>query len=181
MMEDKKTNWLTMRQVITKTGMKATTISRYKDEFPEYVISRLDGQLLEFDEDSVPVLKFIYELYRSRSEGRRTTERVRDILQKKYGLGQPPIIDIAVVTTTPQQLQEQQLMSMISNHLIEQDNRMTTIEFKTNEILEKNNEILAGQLEIKHAVNERLALMSEIAATRREEKQQGFWSKLFGF
>jgi len=177
-MENKQISWLTMKQIVAKTGIKATTVNRYKDEFPEYVIYRTNGQLLEFDKDSIPRLRHIYDLYKDRAEGRRTTERVRDILQKEYGTGESPVIDIAVVSSQPQ---EQQLMSMIANHLIEQDNRMVAIEFKTNEILEQNTEILASQLEIKHAVNERLALMSEIAATRRDEKQQGFWSKLFGF
>lgn len=180
----KQTDWITMKQVVTRTGLKATTISRYKDEFSEYVIHRLHGQLLEFDENSVPILKYIYELYKDRREGRRTTEKVRDLLQREYGAGEPPIIDVIVpgaLTTSS----DNKAIAVLLGHLQQQDQRMASMEIEQQEaknreieILEQNIEILNHQQEMKQFMTERLTYISEIAATRREQKQ-GLWSKLF--
>ena len=172
-----------MKQIVAKTGLKATTVNRYKGEFPEYILHRMNGQLLEFSAESMPILRYIYELYQDRSQGRRTTERVRDILAKEYGAGQPPVIDVNLPATPSQDSNQ---ITAIINFFEEQSRRLAALEeeqrqAKTRdmEILEQNTEILKNQLEIKAAVNERLALISEVAAAKRDEKQRGFWRRMF--
>lgn len=65
-------------------------------------------------------------------------------------------------------------VTALLGHLQEQNNRMTTSESLTSEILQQNAAILVNQEEIKQAVNEKLALLSQVATTRRAEKQRWF-------
>ena len=128
MTEDKQTVWLTMKQVVNRTGLKATTISRYKDEFPEYIIHRMNSKLLEFDAECIPILRYIYDLYQDRSDGRRTSERVKNILLKDYGTGESPVIDITLPATTTPHTLDGQVATVLLKHMQEQNLRLINIE-----------------------------------------------------
>lgn len=96
--------WLTMKQVSEQTSIRPATINRYKDDFFEYIQYRYNASnMLEFDSRSIPVLQKIYGIYRDRTAGRMTTEKVKQQLLTEY---RPETIDIHDLTTTSPPVEE---------------------------------------------------------------------------
>lgn len=179
--EEKRINWLTMKQVTSLTGLKPTTINRYKDEFPECIRYRFNGQMLEFFHESVPVLQHIYSLYQDRSEGRRTAEKVREILYSEFGYSEEEDKQADDRETLPihhESTNAVQSFLTLQNYLQEQDQRLTTIESQNQVILRQQQDMIDEQLNMKDIMNKHLELLSTVARSRMEERQTPLWKKL---
>lgn len=173
-------SWLTMKQVTEQTNIRAATVNRYKEDFSEYIHYRYNASnMLEFDSRSLPVLQKIFELYRDRTAGRMTTEKVKQLLLKEY---QPETFDIHDLTTTPSPVEEHTPIPYQSllRYLKGQDERFTALEEQNNLILNQQNKILDNQGTMQQVMNQHYSLLSEIARSKMEERKQTFWQRIFG-
>lgn len=170
--------WLSMKQVVAITGLRATTISRYKDEFTSFIESRLNGQILEFTEEAVDRLRWLYMTYNDRTEGRRTTTKVRELIAEKYGY-LPEIIDVHLPAQDDKQdslpaLREQ--MGVIFSYL---EKRLDKIEGQNDQLINLQQEIAATSSATNQAVREQMDVLTEVVGSRMA-KRKGFWARLFG-
>lgn len=173
-------SWLTMKQVTEQTDIRAATVNRYKEDFSEYIHYRYNASnMLEFDSRSLPVLQKIYELYRDRSAGRMTTEKVKQLLLKEY---QPETYEIHDLTTTPSPVEEQTPIPYQSllRYLKGQEERFTVLEEQNHRILNQQNQILSNQGTMQQVMNQHYSLLSEVARSKMEERKQTFWQRIFG-
>lgn len=177
------TNWLTMKQVCERTKLQASTVSRYKDIFPEYITYRYTtSTMLEFDERCIPILQKIYEIYRDRSSGRRTTEKVKELLALYYQEKQPIIELEGLITTTPQFKHDlpQDFITLVQKHIQLQESRLELIEEQNRAILEQQALLLHQQGSIHKIVNDNSNLLAELAREHLAQKKKNMWNRLFG-
>lgn len=171
-----------MRQVCDQTGIKPSNINRYKDDFPEYIHYRYNAStMLEFDSRSVPAIQKIFELYRDRSSGRMTTEKVRQALDEFYRI-EEPVIEIQERTTNSPQ--STNLIGVLPNPLVDylkaQEGRLERVETQNKLIIDNQSHILENQRKMEVVMNQHLALLSEVARNKMGERKKTFWQRVFG-
>lgn len=174
--------WLTMKQVIAKTDIRAATINRYKEDFSDFIEYRYNAsQMLEFNAECIPTLKRIFTLYRDTANGRMTTEKVRIALIKELN-DAPDAIDLNDLTMSTPQNSEQQLAHIepFVKYLSKQEKRLALVEEQNKKILTQQECLLLNQEVMKDTMNKHLSLLSEVARARMEDKKLSFWQKIFG-
>jgi hypothetical protein len=184
--ENGSINWITMKQISEITGLKPTSINRYKDLFPELIQYRMkSGQMLEFNDKCIPAIRRIAMLYRDRSEGRRTTEKVREILFSEYNISmeETEYIEInateEVATISPQEEHKELIpYNALLSLLQVQVERLTRVEDQNINMQKKQEEILENQHSMQQLMNRHLAILSDISRTKMEHRKKEWeWSK----
>lgn len=184
--ENGSVNWVTMKQISEITGLKPTSINRYKDLFPELIQYRMkSGQMLEFNDKCIPAIRRIAMLYRDRSEGRRTTEKVREILFSEYNISieENEYIEInaseEVATVLPQEERKEIIPYNALLSLLQiQVDRLTKLEDQNITMQKKQEEILENQHSMQQLMNRHLAILSEISRTKMEHRKKEWeWGK----
>jgi hypothetical protein len=179
----KEKKWLTMKQVIALTDIRAATINRYKDDFADFIKYRYNAsQMLEFSEDSIPMLKKIYALYRDTSSGRMTTKKVKLALIQQMEEEVAVTIDMNEITTNSPQNTDRALTQQnpLFRYLSRQEKRLSVLEEQNKKILDQQENMITNQETMKQIMNQHLQLLSKLARTRMQERKQTIWQRIFG-